>query len=298
MKKHIKDYFDLSAFEIKAFWVLLFLILLLTALNFLMPYFIRNKKADFSTFESQVQMLTRVEDSLNSVKENNTRVYTYKKRFYFDPNTTDSVDWVRLGLKPEEVALINTFILEGNIFLRKSDLLRVPGFPAGLYNELKPYVFIRRHRNRYYSDDKRINDFDSINFQKIDLNLADSNHLAALTGVGKKIAARIVRYRHRLGGYNDYEQLFEVYGMRTGTVEWLYKQTFIGPELPIHKRSVNFDSKWQLMRHPYIDSTTASHIFEYRVSHGPFQSLKQLYDLQLIQDSVLFRKIEPYLKLW
>jgi len=47
----------------------------------------------------------------------------------------------------------------------------------------------------------------------LDINTADSADLEQLPGIGEKLSARIIKYREKLGGYIDVQQLKEVYGM-------------------------------------------------------------------------------------
>ena len=46
----------------------------------------------------------------------------------------------------------------------------------------------------------------------VELNSADSTTLQLLHGIGPAFARRIVRYREKLGGFSNKEQLLEVYG--------------------------------------------------------------------------------------
>ncbi len=59
------------------------------------------------------------------------------------------------------------------------------------------------------------------NHVKIILNDADHKELERLPGVGPVIAARIIEYRERHGGFNALEELIEVKGIGEQTVERL-----------------------------------------------------------------------------
>jgi comEA protein len=57
--------------------------------------------------------------------------------------------------------------------------------------------------------------------ETIILNDADREELESLPGVGPVIAARIIEYRERHGGFNALEELIEVKGIGQQTVERL-----------------------------------------------------------------------------
>ncbi len=49
---------------------------------------------------------------------------------------------------------------------------------------------------------------------KLDLNKADMKELEALDGVGPIRAAKIIRYREKLGSFNNIEELSEIEGFK------------------------------------------------------------------------------------
>jgi|GEM_PF-1005570 len=68
------------------------------------------------------------------------------------------------------------------------------------------------------------------NHKTIILNDADRQELESLPGVGPVIAARIIEYRERHGGFNALEELIEVKGIGQQTVERLK------PYLKLHQQ--------------------------------------------------------------
>jgi competence ComEA-like helix-hairpin-helix protein len=84
----------------------------------------------------------------------------------------------------------------------------------------------------------------------LDLNLADSGSLRQLPGIGQKLAARIVRYRHTLGYYHAVEQLRELPRLS----EKNYRR--MQPYLYVRQRAgvMTLDSlrRATRLRHPYF----------------------------------------------
>lgn len=128
----------------------------------------------------------------------------------------------------------------------------------------------------------------------IDINKADSAAWEALPGIGPVLAARIVRFRDKLGGFYSVAQVAETYGLPDST----FKK--IQASLQLHKVSlkkidINQTDEKTLAQHPYIRYKLARVIVLYRSNNGPFRLPEQLLELPLVDDSI-YRKLEHYIK--
>jgi competence ComEA-like helix-hairpin-helix protein len=128
----------------------------------------------------------------------------------------------------------------------------------------------------------------------IELNTADTLDLQALRGVGSTYAQRIYNYRKSLGGFNNREQLKEVYGMTFELYEMLLPHITID-SFKIVKINVNTATIKQLYKHPYIDFYLAKAIVKYRTKEGVINSFSDLQSIYLFDDSTL-KKLEPYIE--
>jgi len=125
----------------------------------------------------------------------------------------------------------------------------------------------------------------------VELNSADSAKLESLPGLGPVLSGRIIKYRRMLGGFYSLEQLNEVYGL---------KEEFLSKALPyialdpsgIKKLRINFLSKDELARHPYITYSYARSIVKMRSDTGKIEVIEEIS--VIIPDKEL-KKIEPYL---
>ena len=78
----------------------------------------------------------------------NRRSYYYAtaaksaERFPFDPNTADSTQLLRLGLRPWQVKNIYKYRAAGGIYRRPEDFARLYGLTRKEYRELQPYIRI------------------------------------------------------------------------------------------------------------------------------------------------------------
>lgn len=130
---------------------------------------------------------------------------------------------------------------------------------------------------------------------RFDLNEADTTDLQQLRGIGPVFARRIVRYRERLGGFVDKEQLMEVYGM-TDTLYNLISP-FLTLEHPAPRRlNVNTATLDELKRHAYLDYYKARAIVRFREQSGPFRKENDLLMVSQIDQETL-DKLRPYIEL-
>ncbi|HRY32853.1 MAG TPA: helix-hairpin-helix domain-containing protein [Bacteroidales bacterium] len=129
----------------------------------------------------------------------------------------------------------------------------------------------------------------------IELNAADSLDLLSLPGIGPYFAGKILRYREKLGGYNDVRQLTEIRGMDSLKLLWLIRYVRVDVSL-LRKMNVNVADFKQLMRHPYGGYHFAKSLIRFREQYGQITDLDELIKSGLIPDS-LINKVLPYLEI-
>ena len=131
---------------------------------------------------------------------------------YFDPNTADSTQLLRLGLAPWQVRNIYKYRAKGGIYRTKADFARLYGLTAQKFKELEPYIRIEgdyRPASEVYGGstaDLTIRDTTRYPVkikpgEHIVLNTADTSQLKRVPGIGSGFARAIVSYGRRLGGY-------------------------------------------------------------------------------------------------
>ena len=130
--------------------------------------------------------------------------------------------------------------------------------------------------------------------QLIDINLSDSSALVKLPGIGPVLSARIIKYRHLLGGFARIEQLKEVYGLPEETFE-LIKGRVYADSTFIKRININTCSYRELVRIPYFDKYEVTAILKYRELKGKVGEIRELAENKLITVEKA-RKVGPYLK--
>jgi len=129
--------------------------------------------------------------------------------------------------------------------------------------------------------------------ENIDINTADTSAFISLPGIGSKLAARIVNFRDRLGGFYSVDQVKETYGLPDSTFEKIRNRIILN-DPTVKKLNINTATMDELKTHPYIRWNLANAIVEYRTQHGNFSKLEDLQNIQLITPE-LFLKIRHYI---
>lgn len=211
--------------------------------------------------------------------------------FPFDPNTISDSGWIKLGISERQIKIIRNFQKKGGRFRKKEDLAKIYGLD---YQRLEAFVDIPSERKQV-KDSKAIIKPKKKEGLRIDLNTADTTMLMELKGIGISFAKRIIKYRERLGGYYCVDQLLEVYGFDQARLDGIREYCHTGTG-PYRKIPVNSVKTQELMKHPYMDYTTAKAIVDFRIARKVLSDPDQLRDLQLLPEE-LFEKMRPYFSL-
>ena len=245
-----------------------------------------------------------------------------KELFPFDPNTADSIELLRLGLRPWQVRNIYKYRAKGGVYRSERDFANLYGLTEAQFLELRPYINIdptyyrpasdlfdnnddayiskgeekkagedarkdlKRDRKRdttyHYSRKIREGEY-------VVLNMADTNQLKKVPGIGSYYAKRIANYGERLGGYVSVDQLDDI-EVPSDVKRYLKVDT-----TSIKKINVNTSTLEQLKRHPYINYYQARAIVDYRKRYG---AIRHIDDLRMNPDMSLEvrERIAPYLE--
>jgi DNA uptake protein ComE-like DNA-binding protein len=210
----------------------------------------------------------------------------------FNPNKLDAEGWRRLGLTERQAASVLRYREKGGRFRVKGDIRKVFGIGQERARQILPFVLLpdslpEQARSRpAHRPERRA---------AVEVNRADSVQLEALPGIGPGLAGRIVRYRERLGGYHDLDQLREVWGVDDSLFNFIASRLTADSTFGLKRLNLNTDSLPVFGRHPYIGWKIGRVLLNYRKQHGPFQSLEEIRKTGLIAEDI-FRKLAPYLE--
>lgn len=218
--------------------------------------------------------------------------------FSFNPNLVKQAELIALGLTPPIARTLINYRNKGGKFFRKEDLKKIYGVDESWYNSVEDYIVLPE-QNRpskpsnfvaqkpkakpYYTPKTPI---------RIEVNTASAEEWAKLRGIGPVLSQRIVKFREKLGGFYDVDQVNETFGLPDSTFQSIYTQLYL--ESQPQKLFINLSDTEQLAKHPYIDWKLARILVNYRRAHGPFKradDLKQVYTL----DELTLQRLMPYL---
>ena len=274
---------------------------------------------DDATGKNEVSSNGRFTKQNHTTTEETYNIPTEKKElFYFDPNTADSTQLLKLGLKPWQVRNIYRYRAKGGIYRSKEDFAYLYGLTVKEYRRLSPYIRIssdylpastlpevRERRNRQEKINTNNADGSSTTAsdkprqaytpkihkgEYISVNTADTTELMKIPGIGSYYARQIVRHRDRLGGFFSKEQLLEIENFPEEAMAYINVDY-----ANVHKLNVNRLTLAQLRKHPYINYYQAKAIVDYRRLHGEISDIKELRLLKEFSASD-FKRIEPYIE--
>jgi len=225
---------------------------------------------------------------------------TAGERFAFDPNTADERQLQRLGLRPWQVRNLLKYRAAGGTFRRPDDFARLYGLSREQYESLRPYIRIsgssEASPDRPAYESSSVAPRDTVIYPRklipgetVALNAADTAALKHVPGIGSGYAARVVRYRQRLGGFVSTDQLRDINGFPEDAISY-----FVLDAVEVRRININSLTLAQLKAHPYINFYQAKAITDYRRLHGPLRSLQQLRLLPEFSESDI-RRLEPYI---
>lgn len=150
--------------------------------------------------------------------------------FPFDPNTADSTQFLRLGLRPWQVRNIYKYRAAGGRYRKPTDFAHLYGLTLKQYKRLEPYIRIEKevmaadvygnireeYPRHHYDYPVKLRKGEHIN-----INTADTAQLMTVPGIGSYYARQIVRKRARLGGFASPKQLLEIEGFPETALEYM-----------------------------------------------------------------------------
>ena len=304
-----KDFFYFSKGQRTGIIVLILLILFVIAITYSLPALFPTTEKDGSAFLSEVERFkktlisrdsilqaewTRKNEERQQQYEQNYKTFPTKKLtesyflFTFDPNTTDSVNFVRLGLKPFIASNILKYRKAGGRFKTKEDFGKVYGILPEKFKELESYINIAEIKP-VKNESLPVKRTDIV----VDLNSADTTLLIQVKGIGRGYAKGIVRFRQQTGGFVSVDQLSEIYGMRKENLEKIRPYCKVNPEL-VQKIKVNIATVERFKSHPYFNFYQAKALYELRRRKGKLKDINELYGLnEFTPESI--QKLKPYL---
>lgn len=218
--------------------------------------------------------------------------------FYFDPNTISVSDWQRLGIREKTAGTIRNYISKGGHFYKPEDIGKIWGLHEDEVKRLLPYVKIVQKENstdNKYPVRNRNSSYGNLEYTSVsvDVNSSDTAAFIALPGIGSKLAARIVAFREKLGGFYKAAQIAETYGLPDSVFQKI-KNKLVLANTQVKKLNINTATLDELKAHPYLRYSIANAIVQYRAMHGNYSAVSDIKKITVINDET-YEKASPYL---
>jgi competence ComEA-like helix-hairpin-helix protein len=277
--------------------------------------FHKPQPVDHTAFEKEIAQLNMQEPDSNSAyskrKYNDAGYLNYQpseknyydkptrgELFYFDPNTLPVDGWKKLGVREKTANTIQNYISKGGRFYKPEDISKIWGLHEDEVKRLLPYVRIEaKPASDYnkYPDRGEVKTYakPTYTIAPCDVNSSDTAAFIALPGIGSKLAARIVAFREKLGGFYKIDQLAETYGLPDSTFQKIKSRLVIGNN-SVKKLNINTATVDELKTHPYLRYNIANAIVQYRLQHGSFSAVSDIKKIMVVTEEI-YNKAAPYL---
>ena len=300
MYQKFKQYFEVSQKEFRGMMVFIVLLLLF----FVSPYVY--EKLTFEPVKVTIQTLKPKIEEIESFNQN--EAYSNDKEsvdlesakailFNFNPNDLPLEDWVKLGLSEKQARSIKNYEAKGGQFRTIADVKKMYAISSQQFLKLEPYVQIPeeiKSPSSFAKSEKQGETFSKQGPEKInvDINSADSSMLTSIRGIGPSFAARIIKYRTRLGGFYSKAQLREVYGIDSAKYDQIVDQFKVEPQM-LKMININECTFEELKQFPYLSFKQMNVIIAYRKQHGNYNSIDDLNKIAILTPEII-QKIAPY----
>jgi competence ComEA-like helix-hairpin-helix protein len=283
LEKFIKKYFYFSPSEQKGIMLLTLILVLVIFTPFI--YRLVKPTNDLVINIQQFKALDSLDKSTS-----NSEDFTTQDPFEFNPNSATAEELKQLGFTDKNIATLQNYLNKGGKIKSVEDLKKIYGIDEKLVTKLTPFLLFEKQQEN--SNSKHL--IDTLNYAKkekiqvLEINTADSVSLVKLYRIGPKLAAKIIAYREKLGGFLNLHQLTEIYGFDEDILYDLKDKITVDAS-KAKLINLNTITEEELKNHPYFKYKLARVITNYRNQHGKYNSYNDLLKIKLMNDSILDR---------
>lgn len=275
--KRFSTYFYFSKSQRSGLLVLLVLIVVLQTIYFFVDFSLPIKE------NPEKEKWLAVQTEIDSLKS--TMSIKGSKLYPFNPNFISDYKGYKLGMSVQEIDRLLAFRKQNKFVNSAEEFQKVTQISDSLLGVIAPYFKFPD----WVKQKTKWKTFPNSNYPTfakkeklivIDINIATSEELVKVYGVGEVIAQRILSYKESLGGFVAMEQLNEVWGLSPEVLANLNKQFKVKSMTGIKKVDVNNASIKELAQFPYFKYTVAKQIVIYRSMNGTINSVDDLIKIK------------------
>lgn len=275
--KNIKSHFWYTKSQRNGILLLIMLIVIIQVLYYYIDF--SSTEIENEKISEKIKVYEKEIDSLRAIEIENRKPKIYP----FNPNFISDYKGYQLGMSIEEIDRLHTFRKKNKYVNSSKEFQQVTKVSDSLLNKISPYfkfpdwVQKSKEKKTYTSKTKEET---RISVTTTDLNKATLDDFKTIHGVGEKLASRIIKYRSKLKGFSDEDQLFEVWGLDKDVAAKVSGVFKIITKPTIVKLNVNTANFKEVLRLPYIDYDLCKKIFEYRDEVAELQNISELRNIK------------------
>lgn len=202
---------------------------------------------------------------------------TVKDPFDFDPNTVSIATLQSLGFSPKLANTLANYRAKGGLIKSGKDLYKIWGMPTLLADRLAPFVRVSSKNSP--SKPWASGFTPATAAAAIDINTASLSQFEALSGIGPVIAARIVGFREKQGGFVKVQDLLMVYGVKDSLLSALAPYLRLD-DSRVPKANLNQASVLQLVQKAGLQVVVAQAVVRWRQQNGAFATFDELENFE------------------
>ena len=268
--KNIKSYFSYNKRQRNGIFVLLLIIVSLQAFFFFVEF---PKKEQSVISENEVMAFEKEFDSLKALSIINRKPKIYP----FNPNFITDYKGYQLGMSISEIDKLLKFRATGKYVNSVKEFQKITLVNDSLLLKISPFFkfpewVTSNKKKRTKLQRKSVNTVIIVE----DINLATVEDLKKISGIGDKLANRIINFRNKLQGFSFNNQLNEVWGLDSEVVSEVLKYYKVQSKPTIVKLNVNTATFKEVLAISYIDYELTKKIFNYRDMVAEIQSIEEL----------------------
>ncbi|WP_417352307.1 ComEA family DNA-binding protein [Flavobacterium alkalisoli] len=275
MKKPFGFFLRFTKGQRKGVMALLFLIIIFQAGYFIFTSFgfsgnkeVSPEEAEWLSHQEEIDKLKEAK----SVKKDTI--------FPFNPNFISDYKAYILGLNEEQLYKLTAFRKTGAYVNSSEEFKGVTGIHDTLLIKLKPYLrFSQKPDVMVSKGEAKEKHVKEEEFKVIDINIATSEQLQAVYGIGPYYAKCIVEKREQLGGYVNMNQLDDFGDVPANSLHDIYDRFAVITQPEVNTINVNTASLHQLSRFPYFNKDLARAIITQRSMLGNFSKIEDLLEI-------------------
>ncbi len=273
-----KSHFKFDKQERSGIFFLLLLIVLFQMIHYYCSLFYNPSNDSVFSLDEEQQIVV---DSLKREKQNKNNY----KVFPFNPNYITDYKGYQLGMSIQEIDRLHSFRKENKFINSKQDFQKVTQVSDSLLDIISPYfkfpswITDKKPYKSNIGHKAKLNTANKI-VVKQDLNTVVAEELKKINGIGEKLAARIVKYRNKLGGFLTEKQLYEVYYLEKDVAQRVLANYKIITAPTIKKIDINKSSAYEISQLIYLNYNLSKKIVEYRELNNGINSFDDLLNIE------------------